>query len=273
MAIAGSLSLLLATYAIGVVRAWRTAGAGRVVRYGETAAFLGGWVVLAVALLSRLDEWSETFFAAHMAQHELLMVVAAPLVALGAPMSAFVWALPRPWRRGAAGRAWRSVTRSTGLLPGAVACLLHAIALWIWHIPTLYEAALESEAVHAIQHLSFFGTAVLFWWVLTNGRHGKVGYGVAVLYVFGTALHSGLLGALLTLSPRVWYTPYASASDGWNVSAIEDQQMAGLIMWIPASVVFAGAGLAFLLAWLKESGRRVEQLDAQRAPRPTARLT
>jgi cytochrome c oxidase assembly factor CtaG len=267
MAVAASLSLLLAIYVSGVVRAWQTAGPGRVVRYRESAAFLAGWFVLAVALLSRLDEWSDTFFAAHMAQHELLMVVAAPLVAVGAPMSAFVWALPRRSRRGTAGRAWKYVTRSVGLLPAAIACLLHAVALWIWHIPALYDAALAHESVHAVQHLSFFGTGVLFWWVLANGRHGKTGYGVAVLYVFGTALQSGLLGALLTLSPRIWYPPYG-VSNGWDVSPLEDQQMAGLIMWIPASVVFAGAGLAFLLAWLRESGRRVEHLRAQRASAP-----
>jgi cytochrome c oxidase assembly factor CtaG len=91
---------------------------------------------------------------------------------------------------------------------------------------------------------------------------GRARYGAAVLYVFATALHSGFLGALLTLSTRIWYAPYASPSTGWQISPMEDQQVAGLIMWVPASVVFAGAGLGFLMAWLRESARRVEAFEA-----------
>ena len=81
-------------------------------------------------------------------------------------------------------------------------------------MPALYDAALEHEAVHVVQHLCFFGTAALFWWGIAHGRHGRAGYGAAVVYVFATAVHGGVLGALLTVSPRVWYAPYLVAPSG-----------------------------------------------------------
>jgi cytochrome c oxidase assembly factor CtaG len=259
-----SLGLLAIVYGIGVARVWSTAGFGRGIGYWEAASFALGWLVLAAALVSRLDEWSDTLFAAHMLQHELLMVIAAPLVALGAPITAVAWALPNRMEHGAGQRLVRVLARSAWILPAAAVCVLHAVLLWIWHVPVLYDLALAHETVHAVQHLSFFGSGVLFWWVLAHGRTGRSGYGAAVLYVFATALHSGLLGALLALSPHVWYARYLTGRNMWGLSPIEDQQIAGLIMWIPASVVFSAAGLVFLAGWLRESGRRVEHLGSTR---------
>src|SRR5581483_11986651 len=134
--------------------------------------------------------------------------------------------------------------------------LLHAAALWAWHVPALYGAAIRSETVHAIEHACFFGSAGLFWWGITRGRYGRLGYGSAVLYVFATAMHSGLLGAALTLAPRAWYPAHAATTAAWGLSPLEDQQLAGLIMWIPASVVFVAAGLFYFALWMKESERR-----------------
>jgi len=249
-----ALVLLATLYSIGVSRAWSSAGIGRSIGYWQVASYLAGWLTLVAALASPLDEWSDSLFAAHMLQHELLMAVAAPLIAFGSPLTAFAWSLSGIRH---SSRVVQRVTRSVGMLPAAMACVLHAAALWMWHLPALYDAALAHESVHAVQHLSFFATGVLFWWILAHGHYGRAGYGAAVLYVFATGLQSGFLGALITLSPRVWYAPYTAAQRLWNVSPIEDQQLAGLIMWIPASVVFAGAGLAFLVAWLHEPGRRV----------------
>jgi len=256
-----TLVLMAAFYGIGVVRVWRSAGTGRGIRYWQLGSFIAGWLTLVGALSPPLDEWSEALFAAHMVQHELLMVVAAPLIAFGSPLIAFAWTFSGT--KGSS-RIVAPFARSAGLLSAAVACGLHAIALWLWHLPTLYDAALANESVHALQHLSFFGTGVLFWWVLANGRYGRAGYGAAVLYVFATGLHSGFLGALIALSPHVLYAPYEGAQSLWDLSPLEDQQLAGVIMWVPASVIFAGAGLAFLLAWLRESGRRVEHFGSTR---------
>ena len=260
--IAAFLIVLAAFYTTGTLRLWRRAGAGRGIRYWQVASFAAGWGTLVVALASPLDEWSETLFAAHMVQHELLMVVAAPLIAFASPLTAMAWTISHTRLRAAV--VLKPVARSAWTLQAGVACALHAVALWIWHVPPLYDAALAHESVHAIQHMSFFGTGVLFWWLLAHGGYGRAGYGAAVLYLFATALHSGFLGAVLTLSPRIWYAPYADTTSIWQLSALEDQQIAGLIMWIPASLVFGGGALGFLLSWLRESERRVESAFAGR---------
>ena len=112
--------------------------------------------------------------------------------------------------------------------------LLHAIAIWAWHIPRLYEAALHNDGIHALEHVSFVVTAALFWWGMVHGRYGRIGYGVAVLYVFLTAVHSSILGALMTVAPGVWYPAYTAAASAWHLDPLEDQQLAGLLMWVPS---------------------------------------
>jgi cytochrome c oxidase assembly factor CtaG len=137
--------------------------------------------------------------------------------------------------------------------PPSAFCL-YGVALWVWHVPRLYDYALEHETVHAVEHLCFFGTASLFWWGTAHGRHGRTGYGAAIVYVFATAVHGGLLGALLTVSPRVWYAPYV-AHHPVGLTPLEDQQLAGLLMWMPASLTFVAAGLLLFAAWLRHSER------------------
>ena len=110
--------------------------------------------------------------------------------------------------------------------------------------------------MHAAQHASFLGSALLFWWALIHGKHRTIGYGLAVLYMFTTALHSGLLGALLTFARSVWYPSYLQTTEAWGVTALEDQQLGGLIMWIPAGLVYIIAGLALFAGWLREAERR-----------------
>jgi putative membrane protein len=248
-----------AWYSVGLVRLWRHAGVGQGVTRAQSCAFAAGWLTLAAALLSPLDEWSERLFSAHMLQHELLMVIAAPLIAVSSSLVAYLWALPPTLRRNTmiAIRRRPVLTIAGALTAPAVVWTLHGLALWIWHLPSLYEAALGHETIHALQHLSFFGTATLFWWGLLHGRYGRAGYGAAVVYVFATAIHSGVLGALLTMSTRLWYPAYESTTSTIGLSPLEDQQLAGLLMWIPAGAIFIAGGLLFFAAWLRESERRV----------------
>ena len=110
--------------------------------------------------------------------------------------------------------------------------------------------------MHVVQHLCFFGTAALFWWGIVHGRQGRLGYGAAVVYLFVTAVHGGVLGALLTVSPRVWYAPYLAHHPA-GLTPLEDQQLAGLLMWIPAGLAFAAGALFLFAAWLRQSDRRV----------------
>ena len=218
--------------------------------------FWCGWSLLCIALLSPLHPLGETLFSAHMAQHELLMVAVAPLLVLSRPVVALLWGLPFMWRRAlgqgskreAFQRAWRFVSRPMA------AWWIHAAALWVWHIPGLFQATLYSDWVHSAQHVSFLGSALLFWWSLFYA-HGKARYGASVLYLFTTAAHTSILGALLTFASRVWYPAYTGTTSIWGLTPLEDQQAGGLIMWIPAGLVYVAAGLALFAAWLRESER------------------
>jgi putative membrane protein len=256
------LALSLWLYGQGVLRLWRTSGAGRGIRWLEFWCYICGWLTLVVALVSPLHPWGSVLFSAHMTQHELLMLVAAPLLVLGRPMIAFLWALPRARARQVSSwtkaRWWEGIWHS--LSNPLSAWVLHAVVLWAWHIPRLFEATLTSEFVHALQHASFLGSALLFWWALIHGRQRMMGYGLAVLYMFTTALHSGLLGALLTFARTAWYDGYLYTTAAWGLTPLEDQQLGGLIMWIPAGLVYIIAGLALFAGWLRESDRRAAGL-------------
>jgi PQQ-dependent catabolism-associated beta-propeller protein len=196
-----------------------------------------------------------------MTQHELLMLVAAPLIVLGRPVVAFLWFVPVMWSRRMGQwtkarwfqRGWKSIT-----MPLA-AWAIHAVALWIWHVPVLFQATLRSDLVHTLQHVCFLGSALLFWWALIHGPHGALGYGAAALYVFTTSVHSGILGALITFAGTILYPAYRESTASWGLTPLEDQQLGGLIMWVPAGVVYVVAGLALCAGWLRESDRRLGQ--------------
>jgi cytochrome c oxidase assembly factor CtaG/cytochrome c2 len=222
----------------------------------EIIFFSSGLVVLASALVSPLHELGERLFSAHMIQHELLMAIAAPLLVLGNPVVPLAWSLPDQLRRPVA----RLFTIG---VPPLAAFLLHSAAIWIWHFPPLYDASVSSEAIHAAQHLSFLGTALLFWWSLFQTRGHRGNEGAAILYLFLTAIHTTLLGALLTVSDTPFYSVYSeTASRIWGLTRIEDQQLGGIIMWIPGGMVYLFGALFLMLRSLRESGLRVAKREA-----------
>jgi putative membrane protein len=245
-----------ALYSLGVVRLRRASP--KSVRKSDIGYFALGWAALVLALVSPVHAWGSMLFAAHMTQHEILMLIAAPLLVLGRPIVPFLWALPRScaisfarWSKlGVWKKMWHTISNPV------VAWILHAVVLWAWHAPVLFEATLESESIHALQHASFLFSALLFWWSVIHGRQRALGFGLAVLYMFTTALHSGLLGALLTFANSVWYPGYAERTAAWGLTPLEDQQIGGLIMWIPAGLVYIAAGLALFAGWLRESEAR-----------------
>lgn len=252
----GSLVFNAGLYAVGLLRLWKRAGVGRGVRVAEAAAFFSGLIAIAVALVSPLDALGESLFSAHMLEHELLMMVAAPLLVLGRPLAAWVCAIPEGWRRGIGGFFHRPAWRRPWLVFTGVWCawLLHALALWLWHIPAFFEAALENDAVHALQHICFLGTALLFWWSVLRGATRRA-RGLALLSLFTTMVHTGILGALLTFSNKVWYRNYALGSPTWGLTALEDQQLGGIIMWVPAGLIYVACGLLLSYYWLARSPR------------------
>jgi cytochrome c oxidase assembly factor CtaG len=265
------LAAFAALYAAGLARLWGAAGIGAGIERWRALSFAGGWAAMVLALMSPIDALSDELSSVHMIQHELLMIAAAPLLVAGLPLIVALYALPWRARQAVAAHVRRRHVRSVwaAVTAPVAVWLLHAAAVWLWHLPPLYQAALADARLHALEHASFFGTAMLFWWGMMRGRYGRMGYGVSVVYVFATALHTGLLGAALTISPALWYGAYAATTARWGLTPLEDQQLAGLIMWVPAGLVFTTVGLVYFAAWLRESERRVRIL--QRPDRSLAR--
>lgn len=235
------------------LRGWRLLHA----RSGRGAAglrrrggwFALGWALLALVLVSPLHEAGERSFAAHMTEHELLMLAAAPLLVLSRPLVVMLWAFP-PTARQALGRIVGSATVARpwqALTAPVTATLIQAAALWLWHVPGLFDRALSSEGWHAAQHLSFIASALLFWTAMLGGggaRAAAGGRAVAVLCLFATSIISGALGALMAFSESPWYAGYARLGMApFGLTPAEDQQIAGLIMWVPGGLVHAVAAL------------------------------
>lgn len=242
------LALALMVYAIGFVRLRARAGRGRGALSRSAWLYGLGWLSLAGALVSPLHEAGERSFTFHMIEHEIVMLFSALLLVVARPGPVLLWGLPRPLRNAAAATArfpvWRSLT---GPL---TATAVQGAAIWIWHMPALFDLALRSEAWHAVQHLSFLVTALLFWWAMANGAHGRQSHAIAALCLFATSMIGGALGALMALSVSPWYAPYAALGmTPWGLSPAEDQQLAGLIMWIPGGFVHLGGAFYFFARW------------------------
>lgn len=212
-----------------------------------------GALALFFALIWPIDAFSESSFAMHMAQHMLLIAVAGPLLALariGIPINAAIAAvspaaatalsLPRKWLR--------------LLLMPSVVFILHGAVIWGWHSPSLFELALRVEWIHTLEHLSFLIAGYWYWTVLIRHSENE-GYASATLSVLSTLMHTGLLGALFTFAPRPLYSTYIETQGGIDM-ALQDQQLAGLLMWIPMGACYLIGGLAFAAAWLRMADGR-----------------
>jgi putative membrane protein len=242
-------------YFIGTQRLWRRAGLGRGVHQWQAACFWTGWACLALALVSPLHWLGERLFVAHMIEHTLIMAVAAPLIAVSRPLGAILWALPRSvrGRLGALSKfglisvVWRRAREP--LTATAVA----ALALWMWHIPAFYGLALTQPLAHRLQHICFLLSASLFWWSLLSRPARTHGYGTAIFCLFVTAMQSGVLGTLLTVSRRLWFPAQGALASEWGMTTLEDQQLAGLVMWVPMGFIYTAAALIFAARWIGTS--------------------
>ncbi|RFB85852.1 hypothetical protein B5K11_29645 [Rhizobium leguminosarum bv. trifolii] len=247
------LALSAILFACGSLRFRPRSPAGRHAFTRRVSTFWSGWLVLAGALVSPLHWLGEHVFTVHMIEHELVMAVSAPLIVLARPSAMLLWGLPKIIRRKAAQvLAAKAVRRAwTFLSSGTVATLVHGMAIWAWHAPVLFDAAVESVPLHRLQHLCFFTTAILFWWSVI----WKTNRGLAGWHLFLTMLHMSILGALIALSPNVLYGLQTQGSGKWGLSPLEDQQMAGLVMWVPAGIIYAGAALVLVGLWVRASGK------------------
>jgi putative membrane protein len=247
--VAGPLLIAASAYAVG----WRCLRRrGGSVPGSRVTAYAGGLLALFVALSAPLDRAAHASFAAHMAQHLLLIVMAAPLLLLADPFPVLLWALPRRLRT-ATGRRLRPRTPlrrlGCGLTLMTVAWLAHVLTIWLWHLPGPYDAAVADRLVHDLEHLAFFGTAVLFWWPIVQPAprwRARSTDGARVGYLVLAALQGGLLGLLLTLSPEVWYRSYANTAD---------QSLGGLVMWGVGGAVDMLAVLVLMARYLASQDR------------------
>jgi len=202
-----------------------------------------------------------------MVQHLVLILIAAPLFVMSDFPLAFLWALPRGWTRtlGHHLNRFQTLSRVSRVLDSPLfAWLAFMIALWLWHLPTFFEAALQDETIHTWEHLVFLITAMLFWWILLKPAGQKhLHYGMAVPYLFTNLLHSGVLGALMTFSSLPWYPYYADLVASWGISPLQDQQLAGLIMWVPGGAVFTVLTIGYFTAWLRVLEQRSERIQGE----------
>jgi putative membrane protein len=253
------LAIALALYTTGW---WRLrARAASPPGWHRPLLFVAGWLIIALALVSPLHAAGARSFAAHMFEHELLMLAGAPLLVLARPLPVMLWGWPHAIRRPlgrsvlapGVGATWSMLTHPV------VATALQAVALWLWHAPSLFGLALAGEGWHVLQHLSFIVTALIFWSSMLDEariRHHPMS---AVIGLFVTAMVTGALGALMAFSASPWYAAYAQLGmTPFGLTPVEDQQLAGLLMWIPGGVVHAAAALAIVARLLKGTPASME---------------
>ena len=263
--IAAAFGYALGVHRLGASRACRMLSASR------RAAFAGGITTVAVALLSPLDDLVDRSFAAHMVQHLLLMMVAPPLFVWGRPAIAWLCAFPMNARQ-SIGHAWIG---TPGLLRAfrflmrpLVVYVLASAALWFWHLPRPYDWALRNEGVHVFEHACLFATSLAFWsLVLEPYGSRRMGYGMTLLFVATFGVQTGFLGALLTFAARPLYAAYAHTAGLGGITALEDQQLAGLIMWIPASILQLWTVSVLVIAWLQSAEQKAQAADVARLAR------
>ncbi|HEX5237002.1 MAG TPA: cytochrome c oxidase assembly protein [Sphingomicrobium sp.] len=245
------LALALLIYLVGWVRLSKRAANPP----SGTALFLAGWTVLTLTLTSPLHQAGERSFTMHMIEHELIMLVATLLLASSNSGGVLAWGLPRPLRM-ALGGSWKSPLQRLWkrLTEPVTATAVQAVVMWAWHAPPLFDRALDSFGWHMAQHLSFFVGSLIFWWAMLHPRSRSTGYGTSAACLFATSLIGGALGALMSFSSSPWYADYAAMGmTGIGLDPVDDQRLAGLIMWIPGGLVHGAAAVAMAYKWLKAS--------------------
>jgi putative membrane protein len=241
------LSLTLVGALVLHTRGWRDSRRQR----WRRRAFLAAIVLTAIALLSPLDALSSTLASAHMVQHLLLTIVVAPLLVISRPTATLLRGLPHGVRS-----ELMRLRRVSRMRPAEIArahpitcAAVSAVTLWAWHATGPYELALRNDLMHRLEHLTFLVTAACSWAAITlAARRGAIG--TSVLVLFGLSVQGSILGALLTFARQPWYPSYETRTGPWGLTPLEDQQLAGVIMWVPAGVIYLGAALGLVSVWI-----------------------
>lgn len=257
-----ALALLGAFYAAGVLRL-RRAGT-TFVGPRRIASFYAGLIALALASSPAVEARAEHKLSMHMAQHLVLWIVAPPLLIWGRPLLVDALALPARAR----GLAMTIGRRLRPALNPVVVWGISAVALWGWHLPRLYESAVHDSGIHAAEHASFLGAATLVWaLVLPGGTVRRLNRGPSILLVFATMLHSAWLAMVISFMDRVIYPVYAVGVPA--SSAVADQNFAGVVMWVPMTIVHAAVVALLLRRWLGELEIRAHHREEAERARPS----
>lgn len=252
------IAVAAAPYAAGMLRM----GARRAQILGRWRApsFFGGLLLLFLALMSPLDAVADDLFSAHMLQHMLLLLVIPPLLVYGRPVITWLWAFD-VGARGMIARGWK---RSK--LEAAFAFLMRPLCVWVlltaalcyWHLPGPYDAAVRHEWLHDLEHLSFLAFSLAFWTIVIEpyGRRRALGYGATVVFVVSSGFVMALIGAILTFATTPLYAVHLHTTQAYGLTPLEDQQLAGIIMWVPSNLVHVAALSVVFFAWIRADERR-----------------
>ncbi len=236
-------------------------------------SFYAALAIILVALVSPLDHLADELFLTHMVQHLLLVAVAPPLLLLGAPMIPVLRGIPRGIRRALVIPALKSplvrVPLRIAALP-LVAWPLYVTALLAWHIPGAFDLALRSAPAHLFEHATFLGASMVWWWNVVDPVPLKpnLSYLARVPYIFFTTVPVFVLGAFLAFAPSAWYGFYSDFTSDYGLTPLEDQQLGGIIMWIPGSMILMTALLTVLIFVVRTEERQQRERETPLAPGP-----
>ena len=222
---------------------------------GQSIAFLAGMLIMFLALVSPIDELGDSYlFSAHMVQHLCLTIIGPPLLLLGTPE----WMV----KKALSNRAIFQVAKA--LTYPVVAFVLFNVDFWLWHAPPLYNATLENQTIHILEHLTFILFSLCYWWPIFSPSKDlpPLPIGGQILYLFLSGMPSVLLGAGLTFSPPL-YAPYITAPRIWGISAATDQQLGGLIMWVPVSIFYIVIMSVLFIRWMLQQEAKQQALEAE----------
>ncbi len=247
--LAAATLLLAWWYVAGLRRVLQHPGARR--QAWRAVAVVTG--VLSVLLIAGpLGEPLEDRLATHMVQHVVLIMVSAPLLALGAPGPVLLAGMPASLRRPVVRRLRR--VPWLAVFTAHVAWALHIAALWLWHLPAAYDLAVQSSVAHLLEHAVFLGTAWLFWWHLIRAGRSRLRGAGAAFYVLAAVPPGAALGAVLTFPDHPIYPAQAARAAAAGADPVLDQHIGGLIMWIPLDFVYLAIGIWILGRWLRRVG-------------------
>lgn len=244
----------------GVDRAHRTNPVPR----SRIVAFLAGLAAIEIALQSPIERFDTTLFSDHMVQHILLIFAAAPLIALGAPITLLLRVVRPEVRTGVVLPILHSrAVRAVSFPP--VAWILFTAVMWGTHFSPWFDAALENPLVHQLEHVAFLGAGLLFWWPVVglDPSPWRMPYPVRLLYTFLQMPQNTFLSLAIFSATDILYPHYATLERGWGPSPLTDQQAAGAIMWVVGDLTFASALVLLAIVWMRAEDRTMAADDAR----------